>query len=280
MLKKIKKINKKPLRIYLILADENLFHPYYLSGLISKFKKEGHTIVGITLALDIYKKGFAHAVMQQIKLWGFLPFLFIGGNAFARSFFYTLGIANNTIRAVAKENRIPVITSYNVNNKEHLQSLKKLQIDIIISSNGHIFKNELLSLPKIACINRHSALLPKFGGVLPVFWAMLCNENKFGVSVHYMVEKIDKGDILSQEEIVLNKNNSLFYNYILAFDKSIKATVDAINNIFEGKIVKKFTHNKNEYYSFPSDEEISQFKEKYRTFALGDIVEFYKLSGK
>lgn len=264
-------------RLYFILSDENLFHTHYLLGVIKTLDTKAYKITGITLALDMYKKGYVNFLNQQLHLWGVLGFLFIALMSTIRRFLSKLGIKKTfSITGIADLYKIPVVESYNVNDKEHIKYLKKLNIDIIISSNGHIFKKEILNLPKIACINRHTALLPKYGGVLPVFWAMYHNESKFGVSVHYMVLEIDKGDILYQTVIPLNKHNSMFKNYILAFDLSIDVTVKALYNIKNKKIMKHNLLSEKSYFSFPSFETINEFKNKYNTFLLIDILTYCK----
>lgn len=265
-------MRKKELRIYLILADENLFHPKYLLGLISEFQKRGHKIVGLTLALDKYKKGFLSAVLQQINLWGFLPFAFIAGNSILRTTF----LSSKTMRGLAVRHKVSIVESFNVNSDDHIKYLRSKKVDIIISSNGQIFKKDLLKLSKIAAINRHSALLPSYGGVLPVFWAMKNNEKKLGTSAHYMVEEIDRGDILAQYDFKNENGVSLFGNYMKAFDISIPVTVDAVENALDKKIVKKFKRNKNQYYSFPKKDDIKKFKKNNSTFKLIDILNFYK----
>lgn len=273
-----KRENNKKINIYLILADENLFHPHYLLGFISKLENDKFKIVGITISKDNYKHGFINAVLSQISLWGILSFSFIVFNTLIRSFFFRIGLGyKQTIEGIGKNYRIPIVSSFNVNEKSHLKYLKKLNIDILISSNGQIFKSDLLRIPKIACINRHSALLPKYGGVLPVFWAMKNGEKILGSSVHIMVEKIDQGDILSFKSFKNSKGNSLFYNYMLAFDNSIDVTINALQNAVKRITVKKFNPNKNQYYSFPKKQDIKEFKRRNKTFNLDDIKKFYSL---
>jgi len=176
---------------------------------------------------------------------------------------------------IAKQNRIPVTHIKNVNNEKHLKYLKQKNIDIIISSNGQIFKKELLKIPKVASINRHTALLPKYGGVLPVFWAMYHNEKKFGVSVHYMVENIDEGDILHQHLIPLKQGNSMFRNYISAFEIGAKVTIQALNNIRDKKIFSKFSKKSKKYFSAPSSEQVKDFRKRYHSFRIKDISLFF-----
>lgn len=274
----MKKRENNKVNIYLILADENLFHPHYLRGLISKLENNRFKIVGITISKDNYKHGFINAVLSQINLWGILPFSFIVFNTLIRSMFFRLGLRNrDTIAGIGKIYKIPVTSSFNVNEEPHLKYLKQLNIDILISSNGQIFKKELLGIPKMACINRHSALLPKYGGVLPIFWAMKNGEKILGSSVHVMVEKIDQGDILSFKSFKNLKGNSLFYNYMIAFDISVDVTINGIQNLIKGKTVKRFLPNRDQYYSFPNKQDIREFKKNNKSFNMRDIKKFYSL---
>lgn len=259
-------------KLYFILADENIFHPKFFLDLLKKID-EDYEIVGITLAKDVHKHGYLQYIKQQLSLWGIIGFLYIGFLSFLYSLFDKFNLMQNlSLKNIAKNNNIKYAESYNVNEQSHLEYLKKLKIDIIISSCGHIFKKQLLNLPKIACINRHTALLPKYGGVLPVFWAMYFNEKEFGVSVHYMVEKIDKGDVISQIKIPFKKENSLFRNYILGFNISVDAIIKALDNLKIGKIITHFSVNDKQYFSFPSNEKIQEFRFKgYSSFSLKDI---------
>lgn len=266
-------------RIYFILADENLFHPHFFLGFMKKINLMEYEVAGITVAKATHKRGFGNFLKQQLCLWGITGFLFIVVNSVLRRMLTKLGSKKFSIEGIASRYNIPVITSYDVNEKEHIAYLEKLKVDIIISSNGHIFRSELLSVPRIASINRHTALLPKYGGVLPVFWAMFYNENTFGVSVHYMAEKIDTGNILCQKAISLEKHHSMFKNYILAFNISINVTIEALCNLKDKKIVKRNNSIQRSYFSFPSNKTIIEFKKTWKTFKLEDAVTYYKILG-
>lgn len=259
------------IRLYFILSGENLFHPYYFSGILSRLDNNKYQVVGATIPKEHYPKGILYFINRQFSLWGFIGFAWIVTLDRYRSIF-------SSLRNVARKYKIPVIEVKNVNSKEHLDYLESLDIDIVISSQGQIFKKELLALPKIACINRHTALLPEYGGVTPVFWAMYNKEKEFGVSVHYMVEEVDGGDILYQEAIPIKRKDSLFKNYIFAFDKSIYVTLGALQNLERGKVVKRFYPNDKQYFSFPKPETINDFKRSFKTFSISDIPFFYKTS--
>lgn len=262
-------------KIYFILAEENLFHPYYISEVLRRLDKRNYKPVGITVLKEQYKNGFFHFLIQQFNLWGIWGFLFISISSVTRRLIDKLLPKKNlSIKSIARNRHIPYVAIEKVNNERHLSYLRKIRPDIIISSSGQFFGEDLLKIPRIACINRHSALLPRYGGVLPVFWAMYDKEKEIGVSIHYMVKEIDKGDILYQIPIKNIEGNSLLKNYILAFYKSIEVTLVGIENALEGRIYKKYSLSKRSYFTFPSIEEMREFRKRNKPFSFKDIT-FY-----
>lgn len=264
-------------KVYFILSGENLFHPHYFKGILENYDQILYDLVGITIPNEKYKNGLINFLFYQMNLWGRLGFLFMVTTTIILKISAILKINHNSsIKSLAEKFSIPVIEVENVNSQDHLDYLKKLNIDIIISSNGQIFKEDLLKIPKLGCINRHTALLPKYGGCMPVFWAMNNNEDKYGVSIHYMVKEIDKGDILYQEAIPLIKKNSMFRNYVLAFDKSISITLKALDNLLKGNIVQKYKPNNKEYFKNPKLHDINKLKKNNSTFNISDILYYFK----
>lgn len=271
-----RKINRK-IKIWFIISPENLFHPIYVHRVIEKLPKDKYEVLGITVAAEKHKKGFLNSVYRQISLWGIFPFFFIVLVSLTRSGFSKLGITKYTVLYdIAKHNKLKYIIEKNVNTKEHVELLQNKKVDVIISSSGQIFKKELLDSAKIACINRHTALLPHYGGVLPLFWAMYHTEKESGVSMHYMVEEVDRGDILSKVKMPLLRGNSLFKNYLSAFKISVDATLIGLENLRNGEITERYRKVKNGYFSFPVKEDIVKFKKRNKTFNISDVISYFK----
>src|SRR6185437_10148156 len=63
---------------------------------------------------------------------------------------------------------------------------------------GQLLPNELLEAPRLGCINVHASLLPKYRGGAPIHQAIIDGEKETGITIMYMVEKLDAGDIISQ----------------------------------------------------------------------------------
>ena len=87
-----------------------------------------------------------------------------------------------------------------VNSKESLSTLKSLDADLFISIAAIIFKRRFLDIPRLGTLNLHTALLPKYRGLMPSFWVLKNKEKQTGVSVFFVDEGIDSGPILVQKK--------------------------------------------------------------------------------
>jgi methionyl-tRNA formyltransferase len=109
------------------------------------------------------------------------------------------------VKEIALEKNIECFSPYDPNNPGFLEELKKYDIDyIILADYGKILKKELLNLPKIAPLNLHPSLLPKYRGAAPIQRAIMNGEKWTGFTIFIMNEKIDAGDIVYQEKIEID----------------------------------------------------------------------------
>ena len=105
--------------------------------------------------------------------------------------------------------KIPRITSPNVNSPTFIEYVKGLNIDlIVVFFFPQILKTALLHTPRLGVLNCHPSLLPRYGGPHPAFWMLKNGESVAGITVHVMTEKIDAGDIVSQQELVIGENEN------------------------------------------------------------------------
>lgn len=95
------------------------------------------------------------------------------------------------------------------NNEDFIKEIKQLNPDVIcVVAYGKILPKELLEIPKLGSINVHPSLLPNYRGAAPIQWAILNGDEKTGVTTMYMDEGLDSGDIILQEEINIEKNQT------------------------------------------------------------------------
>ena len=125
-----------------------------------------------------------------------------------------------------KYNSIPIILlDKPINNPKSVSKLKSFQPDLLVSILGNqIFKAPILNLAPKGCINLHTALLPKYRGLMPSFWVMKNNEIKTGVSVFFVDEGIDTGDIISQKVYPINDDD----NYSTLLNRAFVGCADLL----------------------------------------------------
>jgi methionyl-tRNA formyltransferase len=119
-------------------------------------------------------------------------------------------LRRRSIATLARREGIPLVTTPSVNDPGYVTRLRELQPDVIASvAAPEIFRDEILSTPRLGCINLHSGRLPKFRGMMPTFWQMLDGEPKATVTVHEMAPEVDAGRILGTEECPIRDHDSV-----------------------------------------------------------------------
>lgn len=101
------------------------------------------------------------------------------------------------VKAVALAHQIPVYQPELVSAEDFAPILKAYNPDLfVVVAYGEILKTHLLEMPKIACINMHTSLLPKYRGAGPIQRAIINGETETGVTLMHMAKKMDAGDII------------------------------------------------------------------------------------
>ena len=106
------------------------------------------------------------------------------------------------VKEAARRLGIPTLQPEKIRkDPEVLAALGKVAPDIIVVvAYGQIIPSAIIDLPHRKSVNVHFSLLPKYRGAAPVQWAILCGEQKTGVTIFKLNERMDEGDILSQLE--------------------------------------------------------------------------------
>lgn len=117
-------------------------------------------------------------------------------------------ISMSPIKQLALNYNIKVLQPTKIRND--YQEIIDLNPDIIITcAYGQIIPKILLELPKYGCINVHASLLPKLRGGAPIHHAIIDGYDKTGITIMYMDEKMDTGDIISTDEVIIENDDTL-----------------------------------------------------------------------
>ena len=103
------------------------------------------------------------------------------------------------LRSKSAENGLDFIVHPNINSEEFLYWMVEYKCDLFVSmSFNQIFRNSLINLPPLKTINCHAGKLPFYRGRNILNWALINDEKEFGITVHYIDDGIDTGDIILQ----------------------------------------------------------------------------------
>lgn len=103
---------------------------------------------------------------------------------------------------------VPVLTPEKINHSPEMAQIIDLAPDLIITAAfGQFLPTKLLAAAKIAALNVHGSLLPKYRGGAPIQYAVMNGDPETGVSIMYMVKKMDAGDVLAQAAIPITKQD-------------------------------------------------------------------------
>jgi methionyl-tRNA formyltransferase len=156
----------------------------------------------------------------------------------------------------------------NINSEDSLKMIRSYNPDLLVSVLGsQIFKQPLIDLATKGCLNLHTALLPKYRGVMPSFWVLKNKEKETGVSVFFVDKGIDSGPILVQKRISITIG--MTQSQLIRISKKIgmDAIIEAIQLIQKGNytLIPNPDEEKT-YYSFPTCQDVKEFYKAGKKF--------------
>ena len=113
------------------------------------------------------------------------------------------------IKAALGASDVSVLQPERIKRDEAVQQIRALAPDVIVvMAYGQILPRAVLDIPRIACLNLHASLLPRHRGAAPIQSAILSGDAETGVTVMYMDEGLDTGDILLKRTIAIAPNET------------------------------------------------------------------------
>ena len=139
------------------------------------------------------------------------------------------------VKEVALKHKISVFQPQKI--KKEYQNILDLKADLIVTcAYGQMIPKEILEAPQYGCINVHASLLPKLRGGAPIHRAIINNEARTGVTIMYMVEKMDAGDILAQIDSPIYKDDNVGTLHDRLSSMGAKLLIETIPDLVSGNI--------------------------------------------
>lgn len=246
------------MRLVILTQDD----PFYLARNIDYLLKKlpPYAEVVATVVFDVSpfgkRESFGEKMKKTYDIFG-LPFFVRYGFKFVSS---KLDSRNNVRKTLADRN-IPLIhIEGGINKDENLEKIRAYEPDLLVSIAGNqIFKRKLLDVATHGCINLHTALLPKYRGLMPSFWVLKNGETHTGVSVFFVDEGIDSGPILVQHKLAIG---SMTQAQLIDVTKKMgmDAILEAIDKIQAGNpTLIENDASQMTYFTFPTRADVQAF---------------------
>lgn len=174
-------------------------------------------------------------------------------------------LSESPVKKIAKENNIEVYQPIKIRNE--FEKVINTPADIIITcAYGQIIPKEILNYPSFGCINVHASLLPKLRGGAPLHKSIIYGEKETGITIMYMDEGMDTGDIITSEKIdILDSDNvgTIHDKLSLLGSELLLKTLPSIFNKTNNRI-KQDNEKATFAYNVSKEEEKINFNNKAR----------------
>ena len=104
---------------------------------------------------------------------------------------------------------LPILQPARIKERQAIEEIRALKPDVIVvMAYGQILPRDVLEIPKVACLNLHASLLPRWRGAAPIQAAIAAGDSQTGITVMYMDEGLDTGDIMLARTIDIRRDES------------------------------------------------------------------------
>jgi methionyl-tRNA formyltransferase len=191
------------LRVLFVTEDDPLYVIRFFDTFLAEYPREEFEVVGMTIVAP-FRESLAATGRRVLLLYG--P----AASTRLVAKFAAAKLRRRSIAALVARQGIPLVPTSSVNDPGYVARLRELELDVIVSvAAPEIFRDDILSTPRLGCVNLHSGRLPKFRGMMPTFWQMLDGEQKATVTVHEMAREVDAGRILGTEDCPIHEHDSV-----------------------------------------------------------------------
>lgn len=177
---------------------------------------------------------------------------------------------------IASKHNIPVLHCKNINDEESLNFITQLKPDLLVSAYfPHILKKQIISIPSKGVLNVHPGSLPSYKGAMAYFWVLKNGSDRGGVTVHWIDEGIDTGEVLARRSFKLPHHAT--QEIVLMFTAVIGANllrriIRRIQSDLPAKLMQTEISDEDNYYPMPQEKDFKAYFEQRRFFRIRDLL--------
>jgi methionyl-tRNA formyltransferase len=249
--------------------------PFYVKAFFDEFLQHYtflDEIKAIVISKSMAKKSALKLAQQMYDFYGFYNFLRVGSQYSYRKLMGRKIVRNNgykdivktyTLQQLARVYGLNVIERSDLNSRDFQDYIRQYNADLFISvASSIIFKEELIKIPRLDCINIHHAPLPRYRGMMPNFWQIYHGESEVGITIHRINKGIDTGDIIIQNYIPVRENESLHKLMLRSKKEGARIMIQVIEDFRKGRISYKKMEGAGSYFTFPTRDDVTEFKRR------------------
>jgi len=148
------------------------------------------------------------------------------------------------VKKLAINEKITVLQPLNLRDPDFVKKLKSFNVDLFVVVAFRMLPKIVWKIPEKGTVNLHTSLLPNYRGAAPLNRVLINGESKTGITTFFINDKIDAGQIIMQEEVVLNENITVAQLHNILMKKGSVLLNNTINSIEKDEftqVVQSFT---------------------------------------
>ncbi len=177
---------------------------------------------------------------------------------------------------LALEHNIPLLKCNRVNDRDTIEFLRALTPDLIVSAYfNQIVEKDVLSIPPFGILNIHPGWLPAYRGAMAYFWVLKNGSDTGGVSVHWMDEGIDTGQLLARKRFSIKPGKTQQWVLVMTAVIGTHLVRRIVQTIARGEKPVSMNIGEGEqeaYYPIPGEKEFDKYFRERRFFRIRDIL--------
>ena len=253
------------IRIAIVTQEDPFFLGEALAYLLSLLPEEIEIACAVVLPGSPFgrRMSFQKKIFRTLSVFGLRFFVH-----YLRDFLSYQAHPSRSVKRVFRAGGTPVIDGMaSINSDEAIRRIQSYQPDLLVSIGGNqIFGKKLIAAAPRGMLNLHTALLPQYRGLMPTFWVLKNEEQETGVSVFFVDEGIDSGDILVQRRVAIQGQAQA---ELIRTTKRVgmEALVEAILAVKRGTVTRRPNPaDQSTYYPFPTRQDVKEFYRRGKRF--------------
>jgi len=178
---------------------------------------------------------------------------------------------------IARERNIPVHRCNNINEAATIEFIQACEPDLLVSAYfSQILQPDVIQLPRLGVLNVHPGWLPTYRGAMSYFWVLHNRSDRGGVTVHWIDEGVDTGQILARRSFPIRANAT--QETVLTLTAVIGARLlrRIIRRLQNGQPAAipavESAESQASYYPMPGDQEFASYFQQHRFFRIRDVL--------